>query len=473
MSRLAVVILAAGQGKRMRSQRSKLLHEIAGRPLVAYPLRLAEALQPAHTVLVLGHLARQVQEALGPDYCYALQEPQLGTAHAVQQAQPLLEGHCDEVLVLYGDTPLLRRETIEALCRLHREQGAAVTLLSGLVDDPHGYGRVVRDTAGRVLAVVEHADATPEQRQIREINSGILLFQAEWLWAHLPRIRPGPQGEYYLPDLIAQAVREGRVVLAYPAPDPEELLGINDRAQLAEAAAILRRRILERLMLDGVTIVDPATTYIDDTVEIGQDSVVRPNTHLLGRTRIGGGCEIGPNAIVIDTVIGERCRVLASVLESATLEDDVDIGPFGHLRKGAYLCRHVHMGNFGEVKNSRLGPGVKMGHFSYVGDAEIGEGTNIGAGTITCNFDIHGRKNRTVVGKGAYIGSDTMLVAPVELGDGAVTGAGSVVTRDVPPGGVVYGVPARLRGKVGDDGERGGGETERETGRSEGQDMRT
>lgn len=454
MSRLAIVILAAGHGKRMRSQRSKLLHEIAGRPLVAYPLRLAEALQPARTVLVLGHLAQQVQEALGPRCHYVLQEPQLGTAHAVRQAQPLLEGECDEVLVLYGDTPLLRQETIAELCRLHRQEGATATLLSGLVDDPHGYGRVVRDAAGRVQAVVEHADCTAEQLAIREINSGILLFQAAWLWSHLPRIRPSPKGEYYLPDLIGQAVAEGRAVLAYPAPDPEELLGVNDRVQLAEAAAILRRRILRRLMLDGVTVVDPPTTYIDDTVEIGQDSIVRPNTHILGRTRIGAECEIGPNAIVVDTTVGDRCRVLASVLESATLEDDVDIGPFGHLRRGAYLCRGVHMGNFGEVKNSRLGPGVKMGHFSYVGDAEIGEGTNIGAGTITCNFDVHGRKNRTIVGKGAYIGSDTMLVAPVELGDGAVTGAGSVVTKDVPPGGVVYGVPARLRRTIEGEGEQ-------------------
>lgn len=445
MSNLAIVILAAGQGTRIKSRRSKLLLELAGRPLVSYPLRLAEDLAPAHLVLVLGHLADQVHEVLGSGYVYALQEPQLGTGHAVQQARAALEGRCDEVLVLYGDTPLLRRETIAELARQHRAAGATVTLLSGIVADPDGYGRVVRDPAGRVQAVVEHADCTAEQLTVREINSGILLFQAAWLWQHLPRIPRSPKGEYYLPHLIGQAVGEGQTVIAYPAPDPAEILGINDRVQLAEAGAVLRQRILAQHMLNGVTIVDPATAYIDDTVEIGLDSTIRPNTHLLGKTRIGADCEIGPNAIVTDTTIGDRCRVLASVLESATLEDDVDIGPFGHLRKGAYLCAHVHMGNFGEVKNSRLGPGVKMGHFSYVGDADIGERTNIGAGTITCNFDVHGRKNRTVVGKGAYLGSDTMLVAPVELGDGAVTGAGSVVTRDVPAGGVVYGVPARLK----------------------------
>jgi len=445
MSRLAIVILAAGQGTRVKSRRSKLLLELAGRPLVAYPLRLAESLDSAHLVLVLGHLADQVQEALGSGYTCVLQEPQLGTGHAVQQAQSVLEGQCDEVLVLYGDTPLLRRETIAEMTRQHRAAGAVLTLLSGIVAEPHGYGRVVRDPAGRVQAVVEHADCTPDQRAIQEINSGILLFQADWLWSHLPHIPRSPKGEYYLPHLIVQAVDEGQPVVAYPAPDPDEIMGINDRLQLAEATAIIGRRILERHMRAGVTIVDPATTYVDDGVEIAQDAIIRPNTHLLGQTRIGADCEIGPNAIVVDTVIGDRCQVLASVLESATMEDDVDIGPFGHLRKGAHLCAHVHMGNFGEVKNSRLGPGVKMGHFSYVGDADIGEETNIGAGTITCNFDVHGRKNRTVVGKRAYIGSDTMLVAPVELGDESVTGAGAVVTRDVPAGGVAYGVPARLK----------------------------
>lgn len=454
MPTLAVVILAAGQGTRMRSRRSKLLHELAGRPLIAYPLRLAQELHPAHLILVLGHLAREVQEALGPEYTYVIQEPQLGTGHAVQQAQPLLAGRCDEVLVLYGDTPLLRPETIREMRRRHEEERATLTLLSGVVAQPQGYGRVVRDAAGRVLAVVEEADCTPEQRAIAEVSSGIFLFRADWLWAHLPRIPRSPKGEYYLPALVGQAISEDCVVVAHSVPDAEELLGINDRIQLAQAAVILRRRTAERLMREGVTIVDPSTTYIDDTVEVGGDTVIYPNTFLLGQTRVGEECMIGPNAIVRDTTIGHRCRVLSSVLESAVMEDDSDIGPFGHLRRGAYLCRGVHMGNFGEVKNARLGPGVKMGHFSYIGDAEIGEGTNIGAGTITCNFDVHGRKNRTRIGKRAYIGSDTMLVAPVEVGDEAVTGAGSVVTRDVPARAVVYGVPARVQARR-DDGAGG------------------
>lgn len=446
MSTLAVVILAAGQSTRMKSRHSKVLHPLAGRPLITYSLRLAEALQPAHLLLVLGHLAPEIQAVLGPTYRYVLQEPQLGTGHAVRQVRPLLEGRCDELLVLYGDTPLLHLETVQEMLRRHRETGAAITLLSAVLPDPRGYGRVIRDAYGRVRAVVEEADAGPEERAVPEVSSGILLFQAGWLWEHLPRIPRSAKGEYYLPALIGQAFAEGAAVLAHPAPDPEEILGINDRVQLAQAEAILRRRIAERAMLNGVTVVDPSSTYMDDTVEVGQDSIIQPNTHLLGQTRVGEECTIGPSAILVDTTVGNRCRILASVLEGATLEDEVDVGPFSHLRRGAYLCRGVHIGNFGEVKNSRLGPGVKMGHFAYIGDAEIGEETNIGAGTITCNYDTQRRKNRTRVGRRVFIGSDTMLVAPVEVGDEAATGAGSVVTRDIPPRTIAYGVPARVRG---------------------------
>ncbi len=453
MPTLAIVILAAGQGTRVRSRRSKLLHPLAGRPLATYPLRLAEGLEPAHLVAVLGHLADEVRSALRPNYTYVIQEPQLGTGHAVQQAQPLLEGRCDELLVLYGDTPLLHPETIQDMLRQHRREQASVTLLSGVLDDPSGYGRVIRDAAGHVQAIVEEADATVEQRAIAEINSGILVFQADWLWQHLPQIPRSPKGEYYLTDLIAQAVAEGALVLAHPAEDHQEILGINNRVQLAQAAAILHRRTAEKLMLRGVTIIDPASTYVDDTVEVGQDTVIYPNTHLQGQTRIGAECLIGPNSIVVDSSIGDRCRVFASVVEQACMDEEADVGPFGHLRRGAHLARGVHMGNFGEVKNAYLGPGVKMGHFSYVGDAEIGEETNIGAGTITCNFDVQGRKNRTRIGKRVFIGSDTMLVAPVEVGDDAVTGTGAVVTRDVPPGAIVYGVPARVQGIAGQLGE--------------------
>ncbi len=445
MAVLGVVLLAAGQSTRMRSKRSKLLHPLAGRLLIHYPLRIAEALRPETLVVVLGHAADEVRAVLPPGCSCVLQEPQLGTGHAVQQAQPLLEGRCDHILVLYGDTPLLHPQTLEAMRQAHEHGRAAVTLLSAVLPDPSGYGRVVRGSDGQVRAIVEEADASSEERSIREVASGIFLFRAPWLWEHLPRLPRSTKGEYYLTELVAMATGEGEVVLAHCTSDPEEVLGVNDRVQLAQAERVVRRRVARRWMLEGVTLVDPETTYIDDTVEIGLDTVIRPNTHLLGSTRIGEACDIGPNSILVDTVVGNGCRIFASVLEEALLEDEVRVGPFGHLRKGAHLARGVRMGNFGEVKNAYLGPGVKMGHFSYIGDAEVGEGTNIGAGTITCNFDTKGRKNRTVIGKRAYIGSDTMLVAPVEVGDEAVTGAGSVVTRSIPPRTVAYGVPARVR----------------------------
>ncbi|MBN1484200.1 MAG: bifunctional UDP-N-acetylglucosamine diphosphorylase/glucosamine-1-phosphate N-acetyltransferase GlmU [Chloroflexia bacterium] len=446
MNQLAVVILAAGQSTRMRSKKSKLLHPLAGRPLIAYPMRLVAELQPAQRLAILGHLATEVRAALDPKAQEVLQEPQLGTGHALQQAQPLLQGQCQEVLVLYGDTPLLRLETIQAMRQAHQEHGAVLTLLSGIVPDPTGYGRVLRDARGQVQAVVEDAEASPEQRAIHEINSGILLFQADWLWQHLPQIPRSLQGEYYLTDLIGMAVEEQAPVVAYTAPDPEEIMGINTRLHLAQAEAILRQRVAQRLMLAGVTILDPTSTYIDDTVEIGRDSTIYPNSYLYGETRIGEDCVIGPNSLLLDSQVGDRCRILASVLEQALLEDEVDVGPFSHMRKGAHLAHGVHVGNFGEVKNAHLGPGVKMGHFSYIGDAEIGAETNIGAGTITCNYD-GTQKHRTVIGKKAFIGSDTMLVAPVQVGDEAKTGAGAVVTHDVPPKTVAYGVPARVQKK--------------------------
>jgi bifunctional UDP-N-acetylglucosamine pyrophosphorylase/glucosamine-1-phosphate N-acetyltransferase len=298
-----------------------------------------------------------------------------------------------------------------------------------------------------VLQLVEQATATPEQLAIKEFDAGAYCFNAGWLWSHVDRIPISlPKEEYYLTNLIKMAVDEGLRVEAVAAADPQEALGINSRVHLAEAECVLRRRINERWMLDGVTIVDPATTYIEPSVTIGQDTTIWPNTYLHGDTTIGTHCNIGPNTIVKDCQIGNRCRVLASVLEQAMMEDGADIGPFGRLRKGARLCEGAHMGNFGEVKNATLGPGAKMGHFSYVGDAEIGAEANIGAGTITCNYD-GARKHKTVIERDAFIGSGTMLVAPVKVGKKALTGAGAVVTRDVPDGAVAYGVPARVRGE--------------------------
>jgi len=301
---------------------------------------------------------------------------------------------------------------------------------------------VVRNSDGAVCAIVEEAHATPEQLDIRELNASVYCFAAQWLWDALHRLPLSPKGEYYLTDLVAMAVSEERSVQALVLQDAEEAIGINNRQHLAEAEAILRRRINRQWMLAGVTLIDPESIYIEPGVTIGQDTVIWPNTYLQGATVVGSECALGPNTIVRNSRLGNRCEVLCSVVEGATLEDDVDVGPFAHLRKGAHLAQGVHMGNFGEVKSSYLGPGTKMGHFSYIGDATIGSEVNIGAGTITCNYDGE-KKNPTEIGAGVFIGSDTMLVAPVKLGEGARTGAGSVVTKDVPDHTLVVGVPAR------------------------------
>jgi bifunctional UDP-N-acetylglucosamine pyrophosphorylase/glucosamine-1-phosphate N-acetyltransferase len=316
-------------------------------------------------------------------------------------------------------------------------------MMSVIADDPRGFGRVVRAADGTVQAIVEEYVATPEQLQIHELNVGAYCFEAAWLWDALKRIQKNPRkGEYYLTDIVEVATREQKTVQALVHDDLMETIGINDRVQLADAEAAMRQRINRRHMLNGVSLADPASTYIEPEAVIGEDTLVQPNTHILGKTVIGKGNVIGPNTIIRDSTIGDRCKVLASVMDGAKLEDDVDIGPFARLRRGAHLASRVHMGNFGEVKDSYLAPGVKVGHFSYIGNATIGKDTNIGAGTITCNFDGE-KKNPTEIGEDVFIGSDTMLVAPVKIGDGARTGAGAVVTKDVPPDTLVVGMPAR------------------------------
>ncbi len=449
---LAVVILAAGLSTRFKSATPKVLHPLAGKPLLGYSLDLAAALSPEPPLIVVGpETEAEIRAWFGERAELVVQQDRKGTGHAVMQARAALEGRAAQVLVLYGDMPLLRPETLRQLRDQHAASGAALTMMTVVRDDPQGFGRIVRDAEGRITAIVEQAEATPEIAAIRELNVGIYTFDAAFLWAHLPQLQPSPRkGEYYLTDLIGMAVAEGLPVEGLCGSDPLEVLGINTRVELALAAKTLQRRINEHWMLEGVTFQDPETCYLDSTVRIGRDTVILPNTHLRGTTTIGAGCEIGPNSVIESCTIGDRCRVTASVLEEAVMEEESAIGPFGHLRKGARLCRGAHMGNFGEMKNSTLGPGAKMGHFSYLGDATVGADANIGAGTITCNFDGQ-RKNPTRIGEGAFIGSDTLLVAPVEIGAGAKTGAGSVVTHDVPAGSLAYGVPARVREKKVDD----------------------
>jgi bifunctional UDP-N-acetylglucosamine pyrophosphorylase/glucosamine-1-phosphate N-acetyltransferase len=443
---LSIIILAAGQGTRMKSQLPKVLHPLAGCPMVKHVLDVATQLQPTRLALVVGYGAQQLRQVLGDEILYAEQLEQLGTGHAVLQARELLAGHAGTVLVLYGDTPFITRQTLETMLLHHTENGAAVTLLTFRPDDPTGYGRILRDGTGRVVGIVEHKEATSEQREIGEVNSGILCFRDAWLWPHLEGLQP-KHGEYYLTDLVELAVAEGEWVAAKEA-DAAEVMGLDDRVKLAKAEALMRQRINEGWMLTGVTLLDPASTYIEVSVEIGQDTVIYPNTHLRGATAIGHDCRLGPNTIICDSTVGNGCVIEASVVEGATMEDDVDVGPFAHLRKGAHLAKGVHVGNFGEIKKSYLGPDTKMGHFSYLGDATLGANVNVGAGTITCNYDGE-QKHPTVVEDDVFIGSDTMLVAPVKVGKGAKTGAGAVVTRDVPPGQVVYGVPAKAKEEAG------------------------
>ncbi len=449
-STIVAVVLAAGQGTRMKSNTPKVLHPILGKPLAWYALEAARQAARSEPVMVVGHGAEAVQAAFGDTVQYVVQEPQLGTGHAVLQARPLLQGKSSCVLVTYADMPLLRAETMQQLIKVQQSNDGPLTMLTIVESQPRGFGRVIRDEHGQVQGIVEEAQCTPEQLKINELNAGVYCFQADWLWEALDQLQVSPKGEYYLTDLVGIAAAQGRTVQAVVAEDNQEVIGINTRVHLAEAANAMRLRINEEWMLAGVTILDPATTYIEPGVSLGQDTVVWPNTYLQEGSQVGQACQIGPNSIVRGTKIGSECKVLASVLEYAVLENHVEIGPFGHLRKGAHLAEHVHMGNFGEVKNSYLGPGTKMGHFSYIGDAQIGPDVNIGCGTITCNFGMDGKKNRTEIGAGAFIGSDTMLVAPVTVGEGAATGSGSVGTKNVAAKTLVVGVPARAIRKLED-----------------------
>jgi len=436
------VILAAGKGTRMKSDLPKVLHPLWGEPLVQHALAAAAGVTAQKPVMVIGHRADQIRKAVGDRARYVVQEEQLGTGHAVQQAERLLKGETEQVLVTNGDMPLIRSDTLQALVKAQEEHDGPFSMLTVEFEDPRGFGRVIRGAEGHVRAVVEEVDASPEELKVRELNASVYCFSADWLWQALKKIELSPKGEYYLTDLVEIAVEEGHSIRAIKTADHEQLIGINNRVHLSEAARILQRRINESWMMAGVSMPDPRTVYIEGDVEIGRDTVILPNTHLQGKSVIGKDCVIGPNSAVFESEIGDRCRIKASVVEQALLENDVEIGPFGHLRRGAHLAQGVHLGNFGEVKNSYLGPETKMGHFSYLGDARVGRGVNIGAGTITCNYDGK-EKHQTVIGEGAFIGSDTMLVAPVELGKGSRTGAGAVVTKDVSPGGLAVGVPAR------------------------------
>ena len=426
----------------MRSALPKVLHSIAGKPILRHVIDAVHAAGVPFVIAVVGHEAGRVRAALGPDVLFVEQEEQLGTGHAVNCALEQAGG-ATHVLVVSGDVPLMRPETLRSLLQRHTESGATLTFLTARLGQPGDLGRIVRDGDGGVRAIAEAADADAATLAIEEFNVGTYCFRADWLWPRLASLPASAGGEYYLTALVEQAVREGAPVQAVTTDDPDEALGVNDREQLARAEAVVRGRILRRLMLEnGVTVIDPATTYVDADVQIGQDTVIEPNSSIRGECVIGRNCVIGPGAMLRNARIGDGCRIGASVIEDSELEAEVSMGPYGHIRSGARIGTGVELGDHVEIKNSRIGQGSKIHHFSYVGDAELGMNVNIGAGVVTCNYD-GVAKHPTIIGDGAFIGSDTMLVAPVRIGHGAKTGAGSVVTHDVADGASVAGVPAR------------------------------
>jgi bifunctional UDP-N-acetylglucosamine pyrophosphorylase/glucosamine-1-phosphate N-acetyltransferase len=434
MADIHIVVLAAGKGTRMKSGLPKVLHPASGMSLIRHVLRCARALAPRTTTVIVGHQGADVQQALAdqPGVRFALQEPQLGTGHALLQAEPFLADERGTVILLSGDVPLLRPLTLERMVERHRAAGAAATVLTAELDDPQGYGRIVRE-AGRITAIVEHRDASDQQRAIREINSGIYAFELGPLFDALRQIgSSNAQGEYYLPDLVTIYRRRGLPVEAVPAGDPREILGVNSRIELAEVSEILRNRKNQELMDAGVTLVDPATAYIGDEVSIGPDTTIHPGVYLEGRTAIGSGCTIHSGVRIVDSRIGDAvvinnfCVICASQIAAGAR-----VGPFAHIRPQSDVGEDAHVGNFVELKKTTLGRGSKANHLAYLGDATIGEKVNVGAGTITCNYD-GVAKHPTVIEDGAFIGSDTQLIAPVRVGRGAYVAAGSSITEDVP-----------------------------------------
>ncbi len=445
MRPLACVILAAGQGTRMKSELPKPLHELCGRSMIDHVLATVEQLGAERTVVVVGADAERLVAALGDGVTVCEQPEQLGTGHAAMCARPGLEGFAGDVLVTYADVPLVTTATLRRLAAHHHAENAAATVLTTELSDPTAYGRIVRDESGAVSAIVEHRDASDRQQAIREINTGIYLFDSAALLSALDRITPdNDQGEYYLTDAIAILVGDGRPVRALITDDPDEVMGINTRVQLAQAERIARDRIREQVMLAGVTLVDPPSTFIDAGVTIGPDTIIGPGCQLLGATTVGAGSEIRSHVVVRSATIGDGVLLRDhTVIDDGTVLDGAQVGPFALVRGGSVVGRNCKLGSSAEVNRTRVGDGTKMQHFSYLGDTTTGRDCNIGAGVITCNYD-GVNKHPTVLEDGVFVGSDSIIVAPVTIGAGAYTAAGSVITRDVPAGALAV---ARARQK--------------------------
>lgn len=432
MSELVAVILAAGKGTRMKSKLPKVLHKIGGKPMLQHVLDAADAAGAARKVVVVGHEAELVEAMVGEQAQMALQAEQLGTGHAVMQTEAVLKDFCGTVMIICGDTPLLEAAELKKFYEGHVASQAAATVLTAFMDDPAGYGRIIRDADGNVLGIVEEKDAVLEQKAIKEINTGIYCVEAPLLFEVLATLTcDNVQGEYYLTDVLAKLNAMGKKVGGVATADSDMIMGINSRRQLAEAENIMRQRILNKLMDDGVTIMDPASTFIEKGVEIGQDTVIYPYTWLEGTTKIGEDCQIGPNVRLTNVRIGNTAELQFVYGHDCEVQDNVVIGPYVHLRPDTVIGDNVKIGNFVEVKNSHVGTGSKLPHLSYIGDSDIGSSVNIGCGCITVNYDGK-KKHRTIIEDNAFVGCNSNMVAPVTIGAGAYIGAGSTITKDVP-----------------------------------------
>ncbi|MGY0394978.1 bifunctional UDP-N-acetylglucosamine diphosphorylase/glucosamine-1-phosphate N-acetyltransferase GlmU [Fusobacterium sp. SYSU M8A802] len=429
--KLKTLILAAGKGTRMKSDLPKVIHKVNGIPMISKIIDVLSGLEPEENILILGHKKEEVLKVVGENCDYVLQTEQLGTGHAVIQAKEKLSNYDGDVMILCGDTPLLRESTLRSLYEYHQKNGATTTILTSIYENPFGYGRIVKEN-DLVKAIVEEKEASEEIKKIKEVNAGVYCFNSKELFKALDKINNNNEkGEYYLTDVIGIQVSENKKVQSFVLEDNMEILGVNSKVELAQADKVLRDRKNKELMEEGVILIDPENTYVEESVKIGKDTVLYPGLFLQGDTIIGENCELIGNVRIIDSRLGNNIRIESSVIEESIIDDGVTMGPYAHLRPKSHLKEKVHIGNFVEVKKSTLEKGVKAGHLTYLGDAQVGENTNIGAGTITCNYD-GVNKFKTTIGKEVFIGSDTMLVAPVNIGEKALVGAGSVITKDVP-----------------------------------------
>ena len=437
------ILLAAGNSTRMRSKLPKPLHTICGKPMISYSVDTMRKAGIDNIVIVCGERSEKDLKGLFQDsVVYIKQIEALGTGHAVLQCAPEVEGRYPNIVVMVGDAPLIKSTTIQSLIDTHTSSKSTLTILTATETVGQDMGRIERDSSGLIQKVIEPS-ADLNAAHIKEVNAGVYCFNAKWMWQALRKLSPAKNGEYYLTELVNMAVFDNKKIESFVSTNGAELIGVNDRVQLSFAEALIRQNIREYWMREGVTIIDPTSTFIDASVVMDIDITIHPNSSILGKTQIGQGTILGPGIIITDSIIGQNCKIISSAIESSTLESDIHVGPYSHIRPGTYIESQVHIGNFAEIKASRLAKGVKMGHFGFLGDATVGPNANLGAGMITCNYD-GVAKHTTEIGENAFIGSDTMLVAPVKIGRNASTGAGSVVTKDVPAYRLAKGIPARI-----------------------------